>query len=139
VAAQPIVNDSIAALEAMIAMLRRGASSTGAAPAFLAAGAITVDVFSAVLDTDSVTAALAGTSIWMVVDRAGRIQRPGVAAQRVSVTRVDGIAVRTLGLARPQSSALAGAPCSAESVTVPTMFGRLTREVVSVADDLRRT
>ena len=121
--AQPIVNTSMAALEAMIVMLRRGSAATGTAPVFLASGGKTLDASFSALQSDSITGSIATTAFWMVVDSAGRIRRAGIPSQGLLISRVEGIAVSKLGLAKADYSAPAGAPYTAESVSVPTTLG----------------
>jgi uncharacterized protein len=120
--AQPMLNASFGAVEVLIAGLRRGKRDTDSVPVFLATGGITPMAKFAGLLTDSVTASVAGQQLWLVTDKAGRIQRGGIPAQGISVTRVDGIGVSKLG-SQPDYSAPAGAPYTAEQVTVPTSMG----------------
>jgi uncharacterized protein len=120
--AQPILNTSFAAYEVMIAALRRTPAATATVPVFLTAGGITPSAMFSGLNTDSVSVQLATQHVWFVTDKAGRIIRGGVPAQSLVITRVDGIAVSKLG-SKPDYSAPAGAPYSAEQVTVPTTFG----------------
>ena len=120
--AQPMLNTSFGAIEALIAAMRRGKTATAAVPVFLASGGVSpMAEFSGLL-TDSVNITVSGQQFWFVTDKAGRIQRGGIPAQKVAVTRVDGIAVSKLG-SQPDYSAPAGAPYSAEQVTVPTTMG----------------
>ncbi len=123
VEAQPIVNNSMAALEAMIVKLRRGSTATGTAPVFLASGGTTLDASFSGLQSDSITASIASIAFWMIVDSTGRIQRAGIPSQSLLISRVEGIAVSKLGLAKPDYAAPSGAPYSAEAVTVPTTLG----------------
>lgn len=121
--AQPIVNSSIAAFEAMIVSARKGGKADATASIFLASGGRTVPVAFAGLTTDSVTATVGPTTMWFVCDSTGRVIRAGVPAQGAVISRVDGIAVSKIGFAKPDYSAPSGAPYSAETVTVPTTFG----------------
>ncbi len=121
--AQPIVNTSIAVFEAMVAAARRNTTADATASIFLASGGQTVTVGFSGLLTDSVSAGIGQTSMWLATDKTGRVIRAGIPAQGLTVTRVDGIAVSKIGFAKPDYSPPAGAPYSAESVTVPTTFG----------------
>ncbi len=121
--AQPIINTTLAAFEPMIAAARRIRAPTASASAFLSAGGATITIEFSDLQSDSVTAVVGPTRLWMKLDTLGRIQRAGVPSQGIAISRVDGIAVSKLAMARPDYSAPAGAPYSAESVTVPTTMG----------------
>ena len=120
--AQPMINSSFGAVEAMIASLRRSKLSADSVPVFLATGGITPMATFTGLLTDSVTVVVSGQQFWFVTDKDGRIQRGGIPAQGVLVTRVDGIGVSKLG-SKPDYSAAAGAPYTAEQITVPTTMG----------------
>ena len=119
---QPILNQSFAVYEVMIAASRRKNVASDTAFALLATGAQTYPVLIDGLTTDSVSITIATQSMWFVTDKSGRILRGGVPALAASISRVDGIGVSKLG-SRPDYSATAGAPYSAESVTVPTSMG----------------
>lgn len=121
--AQPIVNSSIAAFEAMIVVAKRGGADESIASIFLASGGQTIPVRFTGLKTDSVTATVGPTTMWFVTDSTGRVMRAGVPAQGATISRVDGIAVSKIGFAKPDYAAPTGAPYSAETVTVPTTFG----------------
>jgi uncharacterized protein len=121
--AQPIVNTTLAMFEPMIAAARRAGTPTAVTDAFLASGGTTIPIAFSNLHTDSVTALVGPTAFWMKLDSAGRIQRAGIPSQQLAITRVDGIAVSKLALARTDYSVPSGAPYTAESVTVPTTMG----------------
>ncbi len=120
--AQPVVNASFAVYEAIIAAARRLHTATAEVPVLYAAGGVTVPVQLSGLQTDSISAQIATQQSWFVTDKAGRILRAGIPAQKLVITRVDGIGVSKLGF-HSDYSAPAGAPYTAESVTVPTTFG----------------
>ena len=85
-------------------------------------GGMTLPATLSGLQSDSVSVQLATQQVWFVTDKAGRIVRAGIPAQKLAVTRADGIAASKLG-SQPDYSAPAGAPYTAENVTVPTGFG----------------
>ena len=120
--AQPVVNASFAAYEVIIAAARRLRTPTAVVPVLYAAGGVTIPVELSGLHTDSVSAQIGTQLSWFVTDKAGRLLRAGVPAQKLTVTRVDGIGVSKLGF-HSDYSAPAGAPYTAEPVTVPTTFG----------------
>ena len=120
--AQPILNTSVAAFEVIIAAARRMQAEAATVPIFLAIGGRTPSATFSGLLTDSVNIALAGQQLWLVTDKAGRVIRGGIPAQKVVLTRVDGIAASKLG-SKPDYAAPVGAPYTAEQVTVPTTMG----------------
>lgn len=120
--AQAVVNASFAVYEVILSAARRLHTPTAVVPVLYAAGGVTVSVTLSGLQTDSVTAQIGSQQSWFVTDKAGRMLRAGVPAQKLTITRVDGIGVSKLGF-QTDYSAPAGAPYTAESVTVPTTFG----------------
>ena len=120
--AQPVVNASFAVYEVIIGAARKLQTPTAEVPVLYAAGGVTIAVAFSGLQTDSITAQIGSQQSWFVTDKAGRIVRAGVPAQKLTITRVDGIGVSKLGF-HSDYSAPAGAPYTAESVTVPTTFG----------------
>jgi uncharacterized protein len=133
--AQPILNSSVAAFEVIIAAARQDRGGTPPA-IFLATGGQTLTVTLSGLDTDSITAKIGPQSMYVITDRTGRVLRGGTPGAGVTFSRVDGIAVSKLRLAKPDYSAPANAPYSAEDVSVPTTLGHslggtLTRPVAA--------
>ena len=121
--ANPILNTSIAVFEVLIQGARRGGASSATRQLFLASGGKTYPATLDGLKGDSVFTAIAGQPFYFITDTAGRIIRAGLPGQPLTITRVDGIAVSKIGFAKPDYSPPAGAPYTAESVTVPTTFG----------------
>jgi uncharacterized protein len=135
--AQPVLNTSMASFEVIIAAARRTHADTATMPVFLLLGGQTYPAVFSGLNSDSVSASIAKQSSWFVTDKDGRVIRGGIPSQSVTFSRVDGIGVSKLG-AKPDYSAPAGAPYSAESVTVPTTMGHtlggtLTKPTVTTA------
>lgn len=120
--AQPVLNNSFAVYEVLIAAARSAGASTATMPVFLASGGQTLPVSFDGLKTDSVSLTIATQSGWLVTDKAGRIIRGGIPSQGLAISRVDGVAASKLGT-KPDYSAPAGAPYTAEDVTVPTSMG----------------
>jgi uncharacterized protein len=121
--AQPILNNSIAAFEALLQQARRAKTADASATVFLATGATTTDIkFTGILG-DSASASIASSTMWFVSDSTGQVLRAGIPAQGLLVTRVRGIDVSKLRMASPDYSAPASAPYTAINVAVPTKFG----------------
>ncbi len=120
--ANPILNASIAVFEVLIQGARRGGATSATRQLFLSAGGKTYPAVLGGLTSDSVFTTIAGQAFFFITDSAGRVIRAGLPGQPLTVTRVDGIAVSKIGFAKPDYSAPAGAPYTAEEVTVPTTF-----------------
>ena len=120
--AQPVLNNSFAVYEVIIAAARHAGASTLTTPLFLTSGGQTLPVSFDGLKTDSVSLTIATQSGWFITDKAGRILRGGIPSQGLTISRVDGVAASKLGT-KPDYSAPAGAPYTAEDVTVPTSIG----------------
>lgn len=120
--AMPLLNSSLATFEPLIALARRNGADTASMPLFLTMGGKTFPAAFSGLRADSVTVTIAGMSSWMVTDKAGRIMRGGIPAQRLTFTRVDGIAVSKLG-SRPDYRAPDNAPYTAEDLIIRTSAG----------------
>ena len=120
--AQPILNQSFAVYEVLIAAARRRHVATDTAYVLLTTGGLTLPAILDGLSTDSVSVTIATQITWFVTDTAGRILRGGMPSQGLTISRVDGIGVSKLGT-KPDYSALPDAPYSAENVVVPTSMG----------------
>ena len=122
-AAQPMLSNSFAQFEALVMAARRTRTTTATLTGFFVTGGATVDVAFSGLLTDSVSMQVASVTMWLVSDKAGQVIRAGVPSQALVVTRVNGLAASKIAMGRPAYPAPAGAPYSAEQVTVPTTFG----------------
>ena len=122
--AQPVINQSFAVYEVMIAAARRRNVGTDTMMVLLTAAAQTFPAIFDGLKTDSVSVTIATQIVWFVTDKAGRIVRGGMPSMGLTITRVDGIAASRLG-PKPDYAAPAGAPYSAENVMVPTTMGHM--------------
>jgi len=121
--AQPLLSNSFAQFEAVVTAARRERTATVTVPGFFVTGGATIDIAMSGLLGDSVTMQVATVTIWMVTDTAGRIVRAGVPSQSLVVTRVTGPAASKLEQGKPDYAPPAGAPYTAETVTVPTTLG----------------
>ena len=122
-AAQPMLSNSFAQFEALVMAARRARTATATLTGFFVTGGATVDVVLSGLLTDSVSMQVATVTMWLVSDKAGQVIRAGVPSQALVVTRVNGLAASKIAMGRPAYPTPAGAPYSAEQVTVPTTFG----------------
>lgn len=120
----PLMNLSAALLEPIIARARASGKNPATTPVFLVQG--TGMVFEATVQFgagDTVSFTLAGLQHRLTVDRNGQITGGTIPAQNVSIVLATGAAARSVSLGRPDYSAPAGAPYSAEEVTVSTRAG----------------
>ncbi len=137
-AAQPLMNTSISQLQVMLDAARRGTAPTATATAFLASGGATIDITFTNLRTDSVTASFGPSAWWLRIDGAGRIISGGLPAQGLLITRVDGAAAGSVGRETPDYAAPAGAPYTAEQVTIPTPMGHTLGATFTRPADAKR-
>lgn len=134
--ALPFLNPSVA-LVAEFALRRMplpGGRAEGAL--FLLAGGGTADAIVTRPAVDSVVVAFAGVSFCFGLDADGEVARGRVPEQNLTIERVAGLPPGLLALPAPDYSAPAGAPYTAEEVTVRTrdghvLAGTLTRPVRS--------
>ncbi len=135
--ARPFVNPSVALVAdfAVHAMPAPGASASGALFLLAGGGTVTADVTRPA--ADSVVVAFGGISFCFRLDAAGDVVGGRVPEQNLAITRVDALPPGLLALPLPDYGAPAGAPYTAEEVSVPTrggftLAGTLTRPVRSV-------
>ncbi len=120
----PLMNLSAALMEPIIARARATGRNPATTPVFLVQG--TGMVFEATVRFDagdSVSFTVAGLETRLRVDRDGQITGGAIPAQNVSIVLVTGAAARTISIGRPDYSAPASAPYTAEEVSVPTRAG----------------
>ncbi len=130
--ARPFVNPSVALVAdlAVHTMPPPGGTATGAL--FLLAGGRTVEARITRPAADSVVVAFGGVSFCFGLDADGDVVRGRVPEQNLAIARVDSLPDDLLSLPHADYSAPAGAPYTAEEVTVPTrggftLAGTLTR------------
>jgi dienelactone hydrolase len=120
----PLMNLSAALMEPIIARARATGKNPATTPVFLVQGTgMTFDATVQLGTGDSVLFTLAGLTTRLAVNRDGQITGGAIPAQNVSIVLVTGAAARPVSLGRPDYSAPAGAPYTAEEVTVPTRAG----------------
>ena len=125
---------SFAAFEQLTMKLRaqpKASSRPLTVPIFATTGGVTLNATLTPVGTDSVVAALANQEYRLKVDQSGRILGGAAAAAGVTISRVDAAAAEKLALGKPDYSAPAGAPYTAEEVALrgpagTTLGGTLT-------------
>lgn len=118
----PFINPSFAMMEVIVhRALARGADHADV-PVFAMVGGVTRDVAVRRLGRDSVFVNAGGVEMRFAVDASLRLLGGGVPSQGVSVQR-SSVAPSDLAAVVPDYSAPAGAPYSAEAVSVPTAGG----------------
>lgn len=120
----PLMNLSAALMEPIIARARATGKNPATTPVFLVQG--TGIVFEATVRFgagDSVSFTLSGLEHRLTVDRDGQITGGAIPAQNVNIVLVTGAAARAISIGRPDYSAPANAPYTAEDVSVPTRAG----------------
>lgn len=130
--ALPYINPSFVLMEPLLARARALGGERAVVPLFFLQGGQTLDATVTWESADSATIVIAGSEMFVVVDRDGAIRRAGVPAQHLVVTRVDGVHLPIPGIEPPDYSAPEDAPYGAEPVTVTTpaghtLAGTLTR------------
>ena len=121
--AQATVTNLVSYIETMLIAVRRSRSATAAIEAFSIVNGQTATMTFSNAMSDSITITVGSRTVFVIADSTGRIVRGGSLDGALVFTRVDGIAVTKLAFAKPDYSAPAGAPYTAESVTVPTPLG----------------
>jgi dienelactone hydrolase len=109
----------------------RAAGGTVEIPYFALGGAMTLPYTLTPVGADSIVAAISGQEMRLRVDAVGRILGGAVAGQKVDILRVSAAAAAPLKLGKPDYSAPADAPYTAEEVTITgpkgiTLGGTLT-------------
>jgi len=122
---------SFAALE-QVTMRARAAGGRADVPIITTSGGINLVVAVKAVGSDSMSATLAGQEYRLRVDDKGRILGGGLSAAGILVSRVDAAAAAKIALGKPDYSAPADAPYTAEEVTLKgpsgiTLGGTLTR------------
>jgi uncharacterized protein len=136
--AVPYLNPSFALMEPVLARARALGGERAVVPMFFLQGGQTLDATVTWESADSATVVIAGSEMFVVVDRDGAIRRAGVPAQHLAVARVDGVHLPIPGMEPPDYSAPEDAPYAAEPVTLTTpaghtLAGTLTRPAGDVA------
>lgn len=120
VGALPYLNPSIVLLQPLVARTR-GSSGTVEVPLFQVSGGMTLPARVTWVTRDSATLSIAGVNGYVLADASGQVREFGVPAQGFRAARASG--TLSMAAAPPDYSAPAGAPYSAEAVTVHTPAG----------------
>ena len=134
--AWPIVNNDFVLAEQLVRVARARGVRTLTVPLFSLAGGMTIDGTLELVGADSARFRVANNVTELAVDAAGNVTGGGIPAQGLRVVVVTGADAARISLGRPDYSAPAGAPYTAEEVTVRTpaghvLTGTLTRPVTS--------
>lgn len=120
----PLINLSFALTEVMFARARKAGGATFAGKFLLLQGAgLPLDATVDFIGSDSAVLTVMGLAQRFAIDADGSIRGGRIPAQDVTITRVSGAVDRKISLGRPDYGAPAGAPYTAEEVTVPTRAG----------------
>ncbi|MDQ8146253.1 MAG: hypothetical protein P3A27_09315, partial [Gemmatimonadota bacterium] len=134
--ALPLMNNDFIAMEQMVRMARARDVRSLTLPLFALAGAATLDGTIELVGADSARLRIGPSVIEAAVDAAGNLIGGRIPAQDVRIVVVTGTAAARVPHGRPDYSAPAGAPYTAEEVTVRTpaghpLAGTLTRPAVA--------
>lgn len=135
--ALPMSNNDFVLVEQLVRMARAAGVRTLTRPLFSMAGGATIEGSIAFLAGDTVRFNVGPSVIDLTVDADGNVTGGAVPAAGIRIVVLVGAAAERVSLGRPDYSAPAGAPYTAEEVTVPTpaghrLSGTLTRPIVSV-------
>ncbi|MBL8996607.1 MAG: alpha/beta fold hydrolase [Gemmatimonadetes bacterium] len=125
--ALPIMNNDFVVLEQAVRIARAKGVTRLTVPLFALSNAQTIDGTLELVGGDSARFTVAGNVTETAIDAAGNVTGGVLPAQGMRIAVVEGAAAAAISLGKPDYSAPAGAPYSAEEVTVPTPAGhRLT-------------
>ncbi|MFM8567633.1 MAG: alpha/beta hydrolase family protein [Gemmatimonadota bacterium] len=130
--ALPLMNNDFIAMEQMVRTVRARGVRSLTLPLFALAGAATLDGTIDLVGADSARLRIGPSAIEAAVDAGGNITGGRIPAQDVRIVVVTGTEAAAVPYGRPDYSAPAGAPYTAEEVTVKTpaghtLAGTLTR------------
>lgn len=125
-----LINNDFALIELAVQRAQAQAEAQKATaatvPMFALSGAgVQMDVTIEFVGKDTAVFRVSGQEGRLGIDAAGHITGGILPSQNVVITRVDGAAVAGIAIGRPDYSAPAGAPYSAEEVTVKTPMGHV--------------
>jgi dienelactone hydrolase len=120
----PLVNGSFALTELMVERAKTSMDRPFKGKFHVLAGAgIPLDVTVDFVGTDSAVLTIPGQEYRVKLDAQGRVAGGTLQSQGLTFTRVSGAAANAVSLGRPDYGAPAGAPYTAEEVTVKTPKG----------------
>ena len=130
--AMPLMNNDFVAMEQMVRIARARGVRSLTLPLFALAGAVTVDGTLELVGADSARLRVGPSVTEAALDAAGNIVGGQLPGQGIRLVVVTGAEAARMPYGRPDYSAPAGAPYTAEEVTVRTpaghaLAGTLTR------------
>ncbi len=129
----PLLNNEFALMDLAIQRARAQRVTTATVPMFALSGAgVQIDVTVEFVGADSAIFRVAGQESRLRIDANGTIVGGVIPSQNVILTRVDGAAADKIAIGRPDYSAPADAPYSAEEVTVKTPAGHVLTGTLTI-------
>ncbi len=133
-----IMNNEFATTELVIQRARSLGTSKATVPVFALSGGAQLDMTVEFIGKDSAVVTIAGQPLRVSIDANDLITGGVLAGQNVVITRVDGAAADKIAIGRPDYGAPAGAPYTAEEVTVKTPAGHQLTGTLTVPKDARK-
>jgi len=121
----PLLNNDFAMFELAIQRARRAGGTTAKVPMFALSGGVPLDVTLEFVGKDTCVMRVAGQETRFGIDASGLITGGAIPSQNIVIARVDGAAADKISIGRADYSAPAGAPYTAEEVTVHTPAGHV--------------
>lgn len=129
--ALPLVNPTFSLFELILERFRRAATDSAEYPGFMVAGGQTLPITVKRQGADSVLVSMAGGDVRLRVDPQGRILGGNIPVQRLTIERVRAQASQ-LAVEKPDYSAPAGAPYTAEDIVIPTPMGHTLAGTITI-------
>lgn len=121
--ALPVMNNDVVVLEQAVRIARAKRVTTLTVPLFALSAGQTIDGVLELVGADSARFTIAGNVTEVSIDAAGNVTGGALPAQGMRIMVVEGPAAASVSLGRADYSAPAGAPYSAEEVSVRTPAG----------------
>jgi len=129
----PLINNDFALIEMAVQRARAAGGSKVSVPMFALSGAgVQLECIIEFVGKDTAVFRVAGQETRFGVDAAGNITGGVLAAQNLVITRVTGAAAAKIAIGRPDYGAPAGAPYTAEEVTVKTPMGHVLTGTLTI-------
>lgn len=121
----PVVNNDFVTAEQAVRIARAGGVTSLRVPLFAMSAAQVVQGTLELVGTDSARFTVMGNVTMISVDRAGNVTGGVIPSQGLRIVVLQGAAAARVGFGKPNYSAPAGAPYTAEDVTVRTPAGHV--------------
>lgn len=128
----PIMNNDFALIDLFVQRARASKQPKFTGPMFAMTGAVSLDATVEFFGADSATFAISGQTNRLALDADGHIRGVSIPTQGILVTRVDGAAAAKISLGKTDYGAPAGAPYTAEEVTVKTPMGHVLTGTLTI-------